>query len=240
MSNAQELPGLNSFRASMKAGNMPADYPAEALAQLALDLRAAESFVRTPEGAHALGVFKLDRPSNQFNADEAWTALSKTERIALAEALGRYRRSLEEAVAAQPPVQAASALTKPLTMRQKVKKVLKIIHEKTGGATDHPLEPNEIYGDMVAAGLDPTEADSILDRLAKRSSIVITNLAGRFELTAEGADEAEDGGAAAYAESPLVRISADRSKTTCRWASSSECLAAQRREKKARSPPTPR
>jgi hypothetical protein len=91
MSNAQELPGLDSFRASMKAGNMPAEYPAEALAQLALDLRAAEAFVKTPEGAQALGVLKLDRPSNQFNASEAWASITPEQKLALANMLGRYR-----------------------------------------------------------------------------------------------------------------------------------------------------
>lgn len=91
MSEPKPLPALESFRATLKKGNMPDDYPPEALAMLALDLRAAEAFVKTPEGALSLGVFKMDRPSNQFNADNAWTSLSPEQKLALAKIIGRYR-----------------------------------------------------------------------------------------------------------------------------------------------------
>jgi hypothetical protein len=91
MSTPQDLPGIESFRTRLKKGNMPHEYPVEALAQLDLDLRAAEAFVKTPEGARSLGLLELDRPSNTFDADRAWEGVPFEKRLALAESIGSYR-----------------------------------------------------------------------------------------------------------------------------------------------------
>jgi hypothetical protein len=69
---------LEAFRAAMDESGVSDDYPPEALEWLYDDLLAAQAFVRTSQGAGALGVSASD-------------PVAFEQRLALAEALGRYR-----------------------------------------------------------------------------------------------------------------------------------------------------
>jgi hypothetical protein len=92
MIDPTQIPGLESYRTRLK-DTPDAGHDAEAVALLAHELRLAKAMVDSPEGAHALGVLKLERGANvgMQSTVSPWVNMTVTERLALADAIAARR-----------------------------------------------------------------------------------------------------------------------------------------------------
>ncbi len=212
MTDSRKFPEIKGFNIGMK--NIP-HYPREVLDELAADLQAAEIFVNSNEGAEALGLdppiptppqdphletsMALLPPGIQAQAREnvrrpeqskLWETLDLHQKVAVANALAQRRFGSQQA-APQLGVQAANAPTKPMTMPQKMEKMLEILYEASQAGTVEVEQDQELADDMKAAGLDPSQMEIILERMSAEGWVRFLTGGGTFQLTPAGAREKE-------------------------------------------------
>jgi hypothetical protein len=87
---------IDAFKSTMAKCDLPSDYPAQALAAFAVDLRAAAAFVKTKEGAMALGLCRVG-DSTPFSGENTWASLPLEQQLAIAKTIAHYVTAHEPA-----------------------------------------------------------------------------------------------------------------------------------------------
>lgn len=105
-------PANVQFKQAFDAARMPPDYDASALAELVMDLRAARAFLEHETATSVLGGV-MKHPNGGIHKTW-WNNLDFRDRLAFAEAIGRYRERqlLSEEISA-PDAQTEGETNKP-------------------------------------------------------------------------------------------------------------------------------